>query len=95
MMSQQISKKSIISLYRSIVRSAKVFPSKNRSRILQEIRVDFRKNKNLEPGEKLTDALNVAIKGLSQLGMYSNLDPTRGSDWAVTLDSSPLPDQNN
>ena len=94
-MSQQISKKSVVSLYRAIVRSAKVFPSKNRSRILEEIRVDFRKNKNLEAGEKLTDALNVAIKGLSQLGMYSNLDPSRGSDWAVTLDSSPLPDQNS
>lgn len=95
MMSQQASRKSVISLYRSIIRSAKVFPSKNRSRILEEIRVDFRKNKNLEAGEKLTNALNVAIKGLSQLGMYSNLDPTRGSDWAVTLDSSPLPDKNN
>lgn len=87
-----MTRKSVVSLYRNIVRSAKVFPSRNRNRILAEIRHDFRKNKNLETGEKLSEALGIAVKGLSQLNMYSNLDPTKGADWAVTLDSSPMPD---
>ena len=90
-----MSTKSILTLYRQIIRSAKVFPSRNRQRILDGIRVDFKTNKGLEEGEKRTEALNIAIKGLSQLNMYSKLDPTRGADWAVTLDSSPMPDQTN
>jgi LYR motif-containing protein 4 len=92
MNSRQMTRQSVVSLYRNIVRSAKVFPSRNRGRILTEIRFDFRKNKDLEAGEKLSEALGIAVKGLSQLNMYTNLDPTRGADWAVTLDSSPMPD---
>ena len=92
MSSNRIPKKNVIILYRQIIRSAKVFPSKNRGRILTSIRDDFKINKNLEDGEKLTEALSIAVKGLSQLNMYSNLDPTRGADWSVTLDSSPMPD---
>lgn len=92
MSANRIPKKNVITLYRQIIRSAKVFPSKNRARILASIRDDFKINKNLEDGEKLTEALGIAVKGLSQLNMYSNLDPTRGADWAVTLDSSPMPD---
>lgn len=87
-----MTRQAVVSLYRNIVRSAKVFPSKNKGRILTEIRFDFRKNKELKAGEKLSEALGIAIKGLSQLNMYTKLDPTRGADWAVTLDSSPMPD---
>lgn len=90
-----MSSKSILSLYRSIIRSAKVFPSRNRARILEGIRSDFKINKNIEEGEKRTELLNIAIKGIQQLNMYSKLDPTRGADWSVTLDSSPMPDNKN
>ena len=95
MSSGKMSSKSVLSLYRQIIRSAKVFPSRNRARILEGIRSDFRINKNIAEGEKRTELLNIAIKGIQQLNMYSKLDPTRGADWAVTLDSSPMPDNNN
>jgi hypothetical protein len=82
---------STLNLYRNIIRSAKVFPSRNRTRIVEEIRVDFRKNKDLQEGEPLRIAMGVAIKGLEQLNAYTHLDPRKGSEWAVSMDTSPMP----
>ena len=77
------------SLYREILRSARVFPSRNRARIVEEIRVDFRKNIGLEE-LAARENLQLAMKGLEQLNAYSNL-PKRSGDWQVHMDSNPMP----
>ena len=88
----KMTRESLLGLYRDIIRSAKIFPSKNRARILKEIRFDFRKNASMPEGKALDEALGIATKGLTQLNMYSKLDPTKGADWSVTLDQRPIPD---
>ena len=79
----------VLRLYRHILKSALVFPSKNRERIVKEIKFEFRNNRNLTNIQDIGKALNVAKKGLAQLSMYSNLP--KHSDWAVTLDQEPMP----
>lgn len=43
----------ILLLYRRILKHALVFPSKNRLKIVKEIKVTFRENKNLQDPIKL------------------------------------------
>ena len=76
-------------LYRDIIRSARIFPSKNRNKIVQEIRDEFRRNRNMET-IAANEQLKLAFKGLDQLNAYSNLPKKRG-DWAVSLESNPMP----
>jgi LYR motif-containing protein 4 len=83
----------ILSLYRSIIKNAKVFPSKNRLRIVEEIRVEFRNNRNLSEKKAINEALEKALKGLAQLNAYTGL-PKRG-DWRVDLDTCPMPRRDN
>lgn len=85
-----MSTKPLLHLYRHILKSAKVFPSKNRERILREIKSDFRKNRDLTDAQKVGTAVSMAEKGLAQLNMYSHLPKERG-DWEVHLEKQPMP----
>ena len=79
-------KSDLITLYRNIIRHAKVFPSKNRFRILNEIRIEFRENKSMTDSYQLSLSYQKATKGLSQLQMYTNLKRgPQSSDWVVDL----------
>ena len=79
-------KSDLITLYRNIIRHAKVFPSKNRFRILKEIRVEFRENKTMTDSYQLSLSYQKATKGLSQLQMYTNLKRgPQSPDWVVDL----------
>lgn len=80
----------ILSLYRQIIKHAKVFPSKNRLRILKEIRAEFKENKVLTDQIKINKELDKATKGLSQLTMYTSLNRNE-SHWIVELDKNPMP----
>ena len=80
----------VLSLYRHIIRSAKCFPSKNRLKIVDGIRKDFRINASLVDRKAINEAINLAVKGLDQLDAYSKLPKSRG-DWQVQLDSNPMP----
>jgi hypothetical protein len=77
-------------LYRNIIKSAKVFPSIKRNKILAEIRLEFRENKSITDPEKRGKFISIAIKGLEQLSMYSDL-PKASSNWTVNLDKNPMP----
>jgi hypothetical protein len=80
----------LLHLYRVLVKKAKVFPSKNRAGILREIRTDFRKNKNLTDPDKIAKCVAVAVKGVEQLSMYTDLNKS-SSHWVVNLDQNPMP----
>lgn len=81
-----------LSLYRRIVKAARTFPSIKRNTIVEEIRVGFRENKNLDVGsDKYRTAMSVAMKGLTQLEQYSGLNK-RSHNWTVDLESNPMPD---
>lgn len=77
-------------LYRNILKKAKVFPSRNQKMIYDEIRTEFRENKNLTDMEKITKCVSVAQKGLQQLAMYTDL-PKNASKWSVDLEQNPMP----
>lgn len=80
----------ILHLYKQILQSAKRFPSKNRERVYHSIRIEFRNNRTLVNKEKIDIALGIAVKGLSQLNLYSNLSQN-SNQWEVTLDQEPMP----
>jgi hypothetical protein len=79
----------LLSLYRQIIKNAKQFPSKNRLRILKEIRLEFRENKNLTDPIKINVEISKAQKGLEQLLVYTNLPNT--DSWVVSLEQNPMP----
>ena len=80
----------ILHLYKQIIKHAKVFPSKNRMRILKEIRAEFRENKSLTDHSKIGIEWDKANKGLSQLTMYTSLNRS-ASHWVVELEKNPMP----
>lgn len=82
--------KPLLSLYKQILGSAKTFPSKNRIRIISEIREEFRRNSVETDQQKIDTAVGIARKGLMQLQMYSGL-PKNTNNWSVTLDENPMP----
>ncbi|CAB1117493.1 unnamed protein product [Ectocarpus sp. CCAP 1310/34] len=79
----------MLSLYRQIIRNARVYPSKSRDRVLKEIRVEFRKNATESDPVKVDKQRQLAMKGLQQLMVYTKMD-TSGLDMSVTLEQNPL-----
>lgn len=88
------SREALLSLYKNLLRSAETFPSKNRARIYQSIREEWKDSKELE-GEKLERQIAVAYKGLSQLRQFDEETMTGGkihsANWSVTLEQNPMP----
>eukprot|EP00752_Nemacystus_decipiens_P012988 g11492.t1 len=79
----------MLSLYRHIIRNARVYPSRSRDRVLNEIRVEFRKNATEKDPVKVDEQRQLAMKGLQQLMVYTKMD-TSGLDMSVTLEQNPL-----
>ena len=79
-----------LSLYRNILRHARLFPSIKRNKIVNEIMETFRRNRNEADPERLRLQLLVANQGLSQLKAYTCLKEERGN-LEVTLDQNPMP----
>ncbi len=77
-------------LYRNILQSAKNFPSIKRNSIIMEIKETFRQYRDLTDEKEIEKCIAVAVKGLSQLSMYSSLKRT-DANWVVNLDSEPMP----
>eukprot|EP00980_Cylindrotheca_fusiformis_P018787 scaffold6265_cov193-Cylindrotheca_fusiformis.AAC.7 len=88
-MASQVVKKDILHLYRRLLRACETFPSKNRGKIYQSIREDFRENVDLDPdspeGKK---QIHIAYKGLSQLHQF---DARSNPNFAVNLEQNPFP----
>ena len=92
-MASQVTRKDLLYLYRRLLRSCETYPSKNRTRIYQSIREDFRENKDLEPGaEQTRKQIHVAYKGLEQLHQF---DSRRLPNFTVQLEQNPFPKPDN
>lgn len=82
--------KDLVYLYKRLLRSCETYPSKNRTKIYQSIRDDFRENANLDVNsEKCKKQIHIAYKGLGQLQQYSGYNSS--SNFAVTLEQNPFP----
>ena len=85
-----MNKQSLLLLYRHILKSAVHFPSKNKLKIIKEIKVTFRVNKSLSEPSEINKQIKLAVEGLEQLSMYSNLKFKSG-DWSVNMQQQPMP----
>ena len=79
-----------LKLYRHILFAAKHFPSIKRNKIVEEIKLGFRENKNLKDAAEIQKSIVAAQDGLSKLLMYTSL---RRSDhnWEVSMEQQPMP----
>ncbi len=73
-----------VRLYRHLLKTAKQFPSVKKDGIVQDIRHEFRVNKDLADPDKLQHARKIAVDGLRHMEMYTKLDP-KSQEWEVHL----------
>jgi hypothetical protein len=64
------SRSDLLSLYRRMLRSAAVFPSRNRAGLVVEIKAEWRANAGLEPSPRRDAQIALAADGLRQLDAY-------------------------
>ena len=88
-------RKSLLQLYKKILRSAQTYPSIKQPQIYQSIREEWRENKNLEDQVQLQKQVAIAYDGLEQLRQFDVSTMTKGnvhsSNWEVTLEQNPMP----
>eukprot|EP00775_Hariotina_reticulata_P005131 gene5131-5371_t len=73
-------------LYRHILKAAKHFPSVKRHKLIQQIKEEFRENKNLTDPEKIGHCRAVAERGLSDLLAYVRMTAAADSgEMSITL----------
>lgn len=77
----------ILQLYRHIFRAAKRFPSIKREKIVNDIRLEFRENRNLSDAGEINEKVKVAIRSLDQLVAYTSRD-AKSTEWSVNLKGS-------
>mmetsp|Transcript_35743 Transcript_35743/g.77791 ORF Transcript_35743/g.77791 Transcript_35743/m.77791 type:complete len:89 (+) Transcript_35743:105-371(+) len=79
-----MSRQEVLRLYRQLLRYGRVYPSKNRDGLVQEIRTEFREAKHLSSREEIQKRLETAREGVAQMQVYCKLD-SKGNDWQVSL----------
>lgn len=86
-------KSDLLHLYRRLLRGCQTYPSKNRGKIYQSVREDFRENRTLDAeSEKAKQQVHIAYRGLGQLHQFDNrTSPT----FAVNLEQNPFPKPDN
>lgn len=78
----------LLSLYRTTLRHAAVFPSSKRKGIIRDIRLDWRAGRLLDreaQSEKCHEAQTKAIDGLKLLKQYVNLNTANSGTWSLSL----------
>lgn len=75
---------STLALYRAVLRSASKFPSRNRGKMVSEIKLEFREGRGAVDAKEIDRRLAAARDGLDRLNAFSNMD-TRASTWQVSL----------
>ncbi|KAG7338821.1 complex 1 LYR family protein [Nitzschia inconspicua] len=83
-----VTKSELLHLYKRLLRACEKYPSKNRNRIYQSIREEFRENVSLTGETARQRQIQVAYKGLSQLHQY---DDRYSSNFTVQLEQNPFP----
>ncbi|CAJ1915052.1 unnamed protein product [Cylindrotheca closterium] len=88
-MTSQALSKDLLYLYRRLLRACETYPSKNRARIYQSIREDFRENVNMDPDSpEGIKQIHIAYKGLGQLQQFNSRN---NPNFSVTLEQNPFP----
>lgn len=88
-----MTKKDLVFLYRRLLRACETYPSKNRGKIYQSIREDFRENKEMNPDAPETlKQIHIAYKGLGQLHQF---DGRQNPNFSVQLEQNPFPKPDN
>ena len=72
-------------LYRRLLKLGRVYPSKNRAGMIEEIKTEFREAKDLSSHADIEKKVEVARSGVQQMQLYCKLD-SKGTDWKVSLD---------
>ena len=74
-------------LYKHLLRNVARFPSKKRVAMLQDVRIEFRENMNITDEKDVRHKQKIAVEGLQQLKMYTEID--KGSqEWLLKLGNS-------
>jgi hypothetical protein len=76
-------------LYKVLLREAARFPSKKRTSIIRDIKLEFRENAELTDKKEVDHAIEVAMRGLSTLQKYTGLNK-KSQEWSITLEQDPL-----
>jgi hypothetical protein len=85
----QLSRATVLALYRDLLRAVRTFPSKKRAAIRADIVLTMRESAALTQPAALAQAWEVGLRGLETMTKYTSLD-RRAQDWTVTLDQAPL-----
>mmetsp|Transcript_2345 Transcript_2345/g.6492 ORF Transcript_2345/g.6492 Transcript_2345/m.6492 type:complete len:92 (-) Transcript_2345:104-379(-) len=75
----------VLRLYRRLLKLGRVYPSKNRAGMIEEIKTEFREAKGLSSHAEIEKKVEVARSGVQQMQLYCKLD-IKGTDWKVSLD---------
>ena len=76
---------------RHLLRHSLTFPSKNRLKLHNSIKVEFRENRHLDPNsEKVKIQRQVAFDGIKQLCGYDFVKSS-SSNWVLTTEQTPMP----
>ena len=71
-------------LYRQILKAASSFPSKNKLKLIEEIKSEFKLSKTELSSEIIESKIAIAIDGLDRLRAFSGLDG-KSNEWVVRL----------
>jgi hypothetical protein len=83
------SRAQILRLYATTLRHAKVFPSRNRALMVEDIRAEFREARGLTDARAVELAWEKGVRGLDTMKKYTTLDK-RSPNWVVELEQNPL-----
>ena len=83
------SRPQILTLYRHLLRHAKVFPSTKRAAIFSDIRLEFRERATLRAPSAVAEAWEVGVRGLDTMKKYTSLDK-KAPTWSINLEQNPL-----
>ncbi len=75
----------IIALYRHLLRASKVYPSKNRGRIIHDIKTGFRSNKALTDPARIETEIAEARQALKMMSGINKMIKSQTKDWSVTV----------
>ena len=79
-------------LYKQVLRHARVFPSKGRDELVENVRAEFRQNATATDPTFIDQEITRAKEGLRDLQAYTGMVSGRG-DWSIQLKETPLPQQ--
>jgi Complex 1 protein (LYR family) len=85
----------LLMLYRRLLRSAAIYPSKKRESLYEAIRSEWRDHAKLTDEIRIQKRIEVAKIGLNQLRQFDEATMTGGKmgspNWTVTLEQNPMP----